>query len=218
MKIVALVPVKLDNERLPGKNTKKFDNGQPLIHYILDTLGRVERCKEVYVYCSDEHVKEYLPVGVMFMKRDPAFDLPNCNSMDISRSFACLVDADIYIYTHATAPFVSTESINKGLDAVASGEHDSAFSVQEKHAFMWVDGKPNYDPECIPRTQDMKPFYIESCGFWIYTHGVIHKYGRRIGFNPALIPVSEIEALDIDEKIDFDIANAVYNYVILPSN
>ena len=29
MKTVAFVPVKLNNERLPGKNTKPFHNGNP---------------------------------------------------------------------------------------------------------------------------------------------------------------------------------------------
>ena len=31
MKVVAFVPVKLNNERLPGKNTKVFEDGTPLI-------------------------------------------------------------------------------------------------------------------------------------------------------------------------------------------
>jgi spore coat polysaccharide biosynthesis protein SpsF (cytidylyltransferase family) len=39
MKIVGVVRVKLNNERLPGKNTKPFDNGEPLIRYILTTLS-----------------------------------------------------------------------------------------------------------------------------------------------------------------------------------
>jgi CMP-N-acetylneuraminic acid synthetase len=136
--------------------------------------------------------------------------------MDISKSFCAFVDADIYIYTHATAPFVTAESIDKGLDAMIYEGRDSAFAVTENHAFLWVDGEPNYDLTRLPRTQDMKPFYIESGGFWLYTKELILTHGRRIGFNPAMVPVSSIEALDIDEKIDFDMANAVYNYLVLP--
>ena len=30
MKVTAFVPMKLNNERLPGKNTKAFTNGKPL--------------------------------------------------------------------------------------------------------------------------------------------------------------------------------------------
>jgi CMP-N-acetylneuraminic acid synthetase len=57
----------------------------------------------------------------------------------------------------------------------------------------------------------MKPFYIESCGFWLFTKQLMIDHSRRIGFNPAMIPVSSIEALDIDEPVDFLIADAVYN-------
>jgi CMP-N-acetylneuraminic acid synthetase len=215
-KIVAVVPVKLNNERLPGKNTKSFDNGEPLIHYILATLAKVKRCEAIYVYCSDERIREYLPENVRFIRRDPMLDSFTCNSMDISKSFCRFVDADIYIYTHATAPFITAESIDKGLDAMLNEGYDSAFSVMENYAFLWVNGKPNYDLTCLPRTQDMQPFYIESGGFWLYPKDLILKHGRRIGFNPALIPVSAIEALDIDEQIDFDMANAVYNHIVAP--
>lgn len=31
MKIVSFTPVKLNNERVPGKNTKRFKDGTPLI-------------------------------------------------------------------------------------------------------------------------------------------------------------------------------------------
>ena len=47
MKIVAVVPMKLNNTRLPQKNTKPFHNGKPLCHYILSTLLQVEEIDEV---------------------------------------------------------------------------------------------------------------------------------------------------------------------------
>ena len=46
-KIVAFVPLKLNNERLPGKNTKSFDNGKPLLSYILSSLTCVEGIDEI---------------------------------------------------------------------------------------------------------------------------------------------------------------------------
>ena len=53
MKVTAFVPMKLNNERLPGKNTKAFTNGKPLCQYILNTLLKVKEIDEIYVYCSD---------------------------------------------------------------------------------------------------------------------------------------------------------------------
>ena len=52
MKVVALVPIKMNNERTPGKNTKQFDDGTPLIHFILKTLNEAQEVDETYVYCS----------------------------------------------------------------------------------------------------------------------------------------------------------------------
>lgn len=72
MKTIAFVPMKLKNERLPGKNTKPFTHGKPLCKYILETLKKVKEIDEIYVYCSDPAILLYLPKGIKFLKRDPA--------------------------------------------------------------------------------------------------------------------------------------------------
>ena len=53
---VAFVPLKLNNERLPNKNTKQLSDGTPLLSLILNTLKQIENVDDVYVYCSDESV------------------------------------------------------------------------------------------------------------------------------------------------------------------
>jgi CMP-N-acetylneuraminic acid synthetase len=178
---------------------------------MLNTLKQVKRIDEVYVYCSDERIIEYLPDGVLYLKRDADLDSQACDPTEISRRFCKAVDADVYIRAFVTSPFVSPASIDRAIDAMLDGEHDSAFSVTENRIFKWEDGKPNYDVSRPPRTQDMKPFYIESTGFYGFKKEVIEKTGRYIGENPALIPVSAIEAIDVDDAADFAIANAVFN-------
>ena len=42
MKTVAIIPMKLNNERLPNKNTKELKNGKPLCSYILNTITKVK--------------------------------------------------------------------------------------------------------------------------------------------------------------------------------
>ena len=58
MKTVALVPIKLNSQRLPHKNILPLA-GHPLCYHILDTLLKTHGIDEVYVYCSDESVKNY---------------------------------------------------------------------------------------------------------------------------------------------------------------
>ena len=78
-------------------------------------------------------------------------------------SFAEEVPADIYVMTHTTAPFIRAESIEKGLNAVISGEFDSSFAAKKLQDFLWKDGVPfNYQLNNIPRTQDLPVLYEET--------------------------------------------------------
>ena len=216
MKVVAIVPVKLNNERLPGKNIKCFDNGKPLCYYIFNTLLSISEIDEVYVYCSDESIKEYIPSQVKFKQRKTEFDTSSTKMNEILKAFSEEVDADIYVMTHATSPFVKKESIKKGLQKVMSGQYDSSLAVKKLQDFLWKDGKPfNYDLANIPRTQDLDVIYEETSGFYIYKKEIIENYGRRVGFKPYLHEVDEIESVDIDEANDFLIANSIYNSGIL---
>lgn len=215
MKTVAIVPMKLNNTRLPQKNIKPFTNGKPLCSYILNTLLKIDEIDEIYVYCSNEAIKKYIPEGVKYLKRSASLDTDQTKMNEVLKAFADEVDADIYVMTHTTAPFISVESIKNGISAVASGMHDSSFSAIKVQDFLWQNGKPfNYDLENIPRTQDLPPLYMETSGFYIYQASVIKELGRRIGQNPYIIEVNEIEAADIDEKEDFEIADAIYNYYL----
>lgn len=215
MRTVAIVPMKLNNSRLPQKNIKPFTNGKPLCYYILNTLLQIEEIDDVYVYCSNDSIKKYLPDGVKYLKRSESLDTDHTKMNEVLDAFANDVPADVYVMTHTTAPFISAESISKGLSAVLSGMHDSSFSAKKLQDFLWQGGKPfNYELNNIPRTQDLPPLYMETSGFYIYEASVIKDLGRRIGQNPYIVEVDEIEAVDIDENEDFKIADAIYNYFL----
>ena len=211
MKTVAFVPIKLNNERFPGKNVMPFTNGDPLISYILKTLLEVENIDEKYVYCSSRDIIPYLPEGIRFLQRDPYYDLSTTPFNEVLTSFAELVEADVYVLSHATAPFMSAKSISLGVDKVTKENFDCALAVNKLQEFMWKDGQPfNYQVENIPRTQDLSPMYTETCGLYVYARDVILGKKRRIGDRPYLIEVSKIEACDINTRDDFIIADAIF--------
>lgn len=214
MKIVAIVPMKLNNRRLPQKNTKRFTNGKPLCSYILSTLLEIDKIDEVYVYCSNPEIKEFIPNKVKFLQRSESLDKDTTSMTEVLTCFTKEVPADIYVMTHTTAPFISKESIQKGLESVVSGKYDSSFAAKKLQNFLWMEGKPfNYTLDNIPRTQDLQPIYEETSGFYIYTHDVMTELHRRIGENPFIVEIGEIESIDIDEAEDFIIADAVYNHI-----
>ena len=214
MKTVAFVPVKLNNERLPGKNTKPFHNGEPLIHYILQTLLQCRGLDSIYVYCSDPAIQEYLPKGVAWLPRDPRLDSSSTLILEVLRAFAEGVPADTYVLAHATAPFISVASVESGILAVNSGEYDSAMTVKKLREFLWLNGKPLYDTTCIPRTQDLGDLYAETTGLYVYKRELLMEHNRRTGEKPYLIPVSDVEACDINEPFDFEVADMIFNRCI----
>lgn len=206
MKTVAFVPIKMNSQRLPHKNLLPIA-GHPLCWHICNTLLKAKGIDEVYVYCSDERITGYLPQGIRFQKRAEWLDGDRIKGSDIYKNFIHEVDADIYVLAHATSPFINISSIENALSHILSGENDSAFSAEKFQTFAWFRGEPvNYSLDDVPRTQDMEPVWVETSAFYMFRKEIFTAYHRRIGFKPYIQEVSGIEAIDIDEKKDFDFA------------
>lgn len=200
------MPIKLNNERLPGKNIRLLGN-KPLLQYGLNTLSKSQRMTEIYVFCSKDAIKDYLIDGVSFLKRPEFLDLPSSNFTQIFEVFSKMVDADIYVYAHATAPFIKVNTINQCIDAVISEEYDSAFTATKIQDFLWKDGKPlNFEQKNLPRSQDLMPIYRETSGIYVFTKEVFSRYHARIGEHPLIKEVDFKEAVDINTIEDFELA------------
>lgn len=215
MKVVALIPIKLGSKRVPGKNIKPFFDGTPLMHFIQRTCLESKLIDEVYIYCSDDAVKDYVLPGVTYLKRPAFLDADSVNANDFIREFMKTVDADIYVNAHTTSPFAKVETIDDCISKVASGEYDSAFCAENIKTFMWSEGKPmNFDPDHFPRTQDLPDIYGETSIAYVFTKESFLKNNRRLGVKPFIKEVGKIEAMDIDYPEDFEMANAIYKEVI----
>lgn len=209
MKIVAIMPIKLKNERCPGKNTRILGS-KPLLQYELDSLKETGLCSSVNVFCSDEAVISFLPEGVNFLKRSKDLDFSSSNFTQIFTAFMNEMDADIYVYAHATAPFISVETMKSCIEAVKSGEYDSAFCAVKLQDYLWKNGEPlNFDATNLPRTQDLEPIYQETSGVYVFTKEVFMNHHRRIGIKPFIKEVTFKEAVDIDNPEDFELAEVM---------
>ena len=211
MKIVAIMPIKLINERCPGKNTRVLGH-KPLLQWELDSLKETELCDSINVFCSSEKVIPFLPSDINFIQRPDYLDLPTSNFTQIFTCFMDQHDAEIYVYAHATAPFIKVETMKQCILAVKSGEYDSAFCAIKLQDYLWQDGEPlNFDAGNLPRTQDLKPIFQETSGIYVFTKDVFLNCHRRIGKKPFIKEVSFKEAVDIDNPEDFNLAEALVN-------
>ncbi|MBR6152375.1 MAG: acylneuraminate cytidylyltransferase family protein [Lachnospiraceae bacterium] len=206
MKTIAFVPIKLNSLRLPHKNILPLA-GKPLCWHICNSLLKSKGIDEVYVFCSDEDVRKYVPQDIIFKKREKWLDGDDVKGFDIYREFLKEVDADVYVLAHTTSPFIKVSSIENALTHILDGEYDSAFSAERIQTFAWYHGKPiNYNLNDVPRTQDLDAIWIETSAFFMFKKEVFTAHNRRIGFKPYIQEVAGIEAIDIDEKKDYDLA------------
>jgi CMP-N-acetylneuraminic acid synthetase len=209
MKVVAFVPIRLNSKRVIGKNLKNLGN-KPLMAYILETLIKISKIDEIYVYCSSEEVIPFLPDGVEFLKRNEYLDRDETLGCEIYDAFTKEIYADVYILAHTTSPFVNHTTIENSLNKILEDNYDSAFSAEKIQTFTWYDGKPlNYSLNFIPRTQDIKPVFVETSSFYMFKHDVWCVGKQRIGHNPYIQIVDKIEGIDIDYPEDFDFAEKI---------
>ncbi len=207
-KVVGLIPIKLRNQRLPGKNTRPLGD-KVLCEYLFDTVRKIKNIDEIYVYCSDESICEYIPEGIKFLKRPESLDTDEIKSKDIIDAFVKTIDADVYALMHVTQPFIKKESISVAVDKVVREGYDSAFTAHEIREFAWYKGKPlNYDFSNVVRTQELEPVYTEG-ELFVFEKKVFTEMGRRIGNNPFIQPITWRENVCIDDIYDFQLAEAV---------
>lgn len=215
MKTVAFIPMKLNNERTPGKNTKLFSDGTPLCHFVQKTLLKVNNVDEIYVFCSNEKINDYILNGIKFLKRSEILDTKETLCADLISAFTNVVDADIYIMANATSPFISRQTYESCINAVQSGNYTSAFASKKLQNFIWFKNKPlNFALDRAPRTQDMEPAFCELSSPYVFTKEVFKKYHGRTGESPYIHECTEIEAIDIDYPEDFILADVVYENIL----
>lgn len=221
-KVVALLPMKANSERVRGKNFREFC-GKPLFRWVLDTLREVEEIDQVIINTDARAIlaANGLVDGdrVTIRDRKPEIcgDFVSMNLV-IADDLAN-VDADIYLMTHTTNPLMSADTVRKALaafrEAQAAGKADSLFTVDKiQTRFYRADASPvNHDPDNLVRTQDLEPWYEENSNLYIFTRESFAKTKARIGRQPMMHEGPFFESIDIDTPEDWDFAAVAARFV-----
>lgn len=221
-KIVALLPMKANSQRVTGKNFKDF-NGKPLFRWILDTLLSIKDIDNVVINTDAREIlaKNGLIENDQIIIRDRRPEI--CGDM-ISMNLIIEddienIDADIYIMTHTTNPLVKSETIRRALKLFRikeqRGEADSLFSVDKiQTRFYREDCSPvNHDPSNLLRTQDLEPWYEENSNFYFFTKEAFRTTNGRIGKNPIMFETPKLESIDIDTPDDWSFGLIAAKYL-----
>lgn len=213
-KVVALLPLKANSERVRGKNFRNFA-GKPLFRWILDELLKVEEIEKIVINTDARQILgshglvESDRIKIRDRKEDLCGDFVSMNK--IIEDDMSAIEADIYLMTHTTNPLLTNASIKAAIKEYREGlkkGKDSLFTVTEfQTRFYRSNGLPvNHDPRKLVRTQDLEIFYEENSNLYIFNRHSFGETNARIGKKPILFETPRIESADIDDQVGWTMA------------
>jgi N-acylneuraminate cytidylyltransferase len=210
--VAALIPMKRHSERVPGKNTRPLA-GRPLFHWIVQALQESVHVDRIFIDTDSEEIAGYARAqpGISIIDRPDELkgDLVVANEL-IAHDLTVIPDYRFFLQTHSTNPMLRPATIDRAIETFfSSSSNDSLFSVTALRTRLYhPDGSPiNHDPSKLERTQDLPPVFEENSCLYIFSRDSFLRRENRIGERPCLFEIDPEEAWDIDEEVDFLIAD-----------
>ena len=204
MPVTCFLPCRKGSERVPNKNTRPFA-GSSLIEIKLYQLLQSKLIDTIIVSTDDplvaESAKRY---GIEPHWRDASLCRNDTSTDALIVHVAELIPEGDILWTHVTSPFVDAAMYDDMIATYWDAHCDSLMTVTQMHGFPWP---PNWDrnAEKWPRTQTLAPAYeVNSAAF--IAQAETYREGDRIGVNPHLYELAQVESIDIDWPADFELA------------
>ena len=216
-RLVALMPMRHSSERVPGKNYRPFGDGRPLFHHMVDVMLSCPQIDKIVIDTDSELIKEQCTEqfpDVVVLDR-PQHLLGGMTPMnDVLLHDISEVPSEFYLQTHSTNPLLTKETMQKAVDAFFENYpiYDSLFSVTRLQTRLWdsLARAVNHNPNILLRTQDLPPIYEENSCIFIFPGDLMKERHSRICNRPFMFEMDRLEAQDIDEEIDFRVADLIF--------
>ena len=226
MKTLAMITARGGSKRIPRKNIKEF-NGKPIIAYSIEAAIKSGVFDEVMVSTDDEEIAQ--------ISRSFGASIPFYRSEKTSNDFATTTDVieevigeykkrgkefDIFSCIYPTAPFVTSDRLKEAVDMLSKSDADSLipvvrFSYPPQRAMEIQEGRLCFrQPENLSkRSQDLVPHYHDAGQFYVSrTESFLKNRNIMIG-NIIPMELSELEVQDIDNEVDWKLAELKYNLI-----
>lgn len=187
--------------------------GTSLVRRCLQKLVQIPDVP-VYLHTESEQVAEQargLSVTVLDLPEEFA-----SNETDGNQVLKIAIDQelskyDVVIQVSCTSPFISVDTYQRAVDLMKSGGYDSLVSVIKKQPHTWSNSGPNYDLESLPATVEQPVIHEETHGLYAIRTQAFHqnKGKARVVGNVGFLEVTPLEAIDIDNYPDFELATII---------
>ncbi len=224
MKICLIIPIKHKSTRVPGKNFRLF-NGIPLFEVILQKVLNCKCITNIVIDTNSDIVKNTLKEKykntniILYDRPEHLWDGDTPTNVLLENVINDLnLDYDFYLQTHVTNPLLKISTIenciSKYIDNLKLG-YDSLFTVKQLKTRLYKNNKNkvealNHNPNELIPTQDLEPLFEENSCLYIFTKSTLINRKHRIGNNPYMYIMDDIESSDIDIETDFLIAEVLH--------
>ena len=219
MSNLCLIPARGGSKRIPKKNIKYF-LGKPIIAYSIEAAIQSDLFTEVMVSTDCQETAE---IALRYGAKVP-FLRSKENSNDFATTYDVIKEViDEYkkdgvkfeniCCIYACAPFVTANNLKHAYQELSNKQVDTIFPIIE-YSFP-IQRAVKIHNEKIElfnidhlntRSQDLEKSYHDAGQFyWMKSENILNK-GRIITDNCSGIIITELEGQDIDNKIDWKLA------------
>ena len=218
-KIVAIIPIRKNSQRVKNKNFKKFYKNKSLLEIKINQLKKIREIDQI-VISSDSKKAEKIAkkFKVSFHKRKKFFASSKCSGSDFFHNLATSINGEYLMYCPCTSPIIKVSTYKKFIKKFYNSKNkfDSLNSVSSLNTFMWKGNKSlNYNSLKAPNSQNLpKNYYELTFGLNIISRDKMIKLRNIVGNKPKFMILDKAESTDIDDELDFFLAQALYKKII----
>lgn len=216
--ISIVVQSRLNSQRIPGKMLKPF-SGTTLVDILLDKLTNLNSIDYSKVYfCAHEeellNIASNYPINTIKRSKESANE-----EKDIKVLFEWVKDIPTkhIVMVSACNPLLKTNTIDQFIYQYQNSDKEGAISVYESKNYFWdLNGKMlNKWPEGFTsmNTKFVEPTKVAAHCMYGSRVDLIKEGNwvtNKLPYEPELISMPEIEAFDIDEPWQFEVAKVLY--------
>lgn len=220
MKNICIIPARGGSKRILRKNIRPF-LGRPIISYSIEAALESKLFHEVMVSTDDHEIAE--------IAKNLGANVPFLRSAETSHDHATTADVllevlqeyneefDNLCCLYPTAPFVTKEKLQQSYELFQNSKCDTlipvtAFSFPPQRGLLIREGKALMERQEMlnVRSQDLEKVYHDVGQFYWTTTESFLGTKKLLTTNTMPMILSELEVQDIDNEVDWKLAELKY--------